>query len=305
MRATSSSCPTRSAPISILGAYAIDFDIEPVCNLNELSIALTNIVGDPTQAFQIVVYPRFSSTPVEIISAGLIAPTRSYLLPYASHPWLQSPDEYQIQIIQVQDVGGPLCEIKSPLVPFTVPVPLFAAIGATEESYPDIMTGSLQITNFSGPGPDYTTYIELDSAAVPGQVFMSGPDIVPTNPVGIFEIIYENIPAGRYEVVVQDKNGCTKTLVARVPLDTDIYIPNIFTPNGDNKNDFFYIRNLPAEGASLIINNRWGTQVYSSNSYQNDWDGGEVPDGVYFYRLKVPDGAAITGWVEILRGVKP
>jgi len=35
-----------------------------------------------------------------------------------------------------------------------------------------------------------------------------------------------------------------------------------------------------------VIFNRWGRIVYKSSDYQNDWDGGDLPDGVYFYVLK-------------------
>jgi gliding motility-associated-like protein len=239
---------------------------------------------------------------VQNIQVASIPPTNSYLIDYATNVFLQTPDEYQIQIVQVQST---FCLLSSELVDYTVPVKLFAAIGETKESYPDIQNGSMQIINFSGPGPDYMTYIQLDSASVPGQFYEAGPDVVPVNQNNDFEIVYNNIPAGRYEVIVTDKNGCSLTLVARVPLDTDIFIPNIFTPNGDGANDTFYIRNLPDSDANLIITNRWGSEVFSTKSYQNNWDGGDAVDGVYFYRLKVDDSEPITGWIEIHRGAKP
>jgi gliding motility-associated-like protein len=149
------------------------------------------------------------------------------------------------------------------------------------------------------------TYIKLDSAAVPGQFYEGGPDVVSVNSNNDYEIFYNNIPAGRYEVIVTDKNGCSKELIARVPLDTDIFIPNIFTPNGDGDNDVFFIRNLPASNANIIISNRWGSEVYNSKNYQNNWNADGVSDGVYYYRLKVPDKEVLTGWIEVLRGVKP
>jgi gliding motility-associated-like protein len=303
IRSTGISCPTRSAPIAIGGAYAIDFDIEPMCNERDLSISLTNITGEPNIPIEIQIYKRFTNVLVETIPVSSIPPTHSYFIEYATHPWLQSPGDYQIQIVQVQST---FCLLTSDLKNFTVPVPVFAAIGETKESYRDFSTGSMQIINFNGLAP-YTTTIVLDAPAGDVQMFSSGPDVVPTNPDGKHEITYYNIPAGAYIVEVEDDNGCKFTIEpVTVPLDTAIYVPNVFTPNGDTKNDVFYIRNLPKDkDVKLIINNRWGTQVYSSNSYQNDWDGGEVPDGVYYYRLQVPDGGAVTGWVEILRGVKP
>ncbi len=67
------------------------------------------------------------------------------------------------------------------------------------------------------------------------------------------------------------------------------YIPaNIFTPNGDGKNDFFEIPGMPPEFCSatftsIRIFNRWGKEVYRSTSSSFQWNGENVNDGVYFY----------------------
>jgi hypothetical protein len=63
----------------------------------------------------------------------------------------------------------------------------------------------------------------------------------------------------------------------------------------------FYIRNLPGTDSKLLVANRWGKEVYKSSSYQNDWNGGDTVDGLYYYTLTV-SGKKFTGWVEILRG---
>lgn len=57
------------------------------------------------------------------------------------------------------------------------------------------------------------------------------------------------------------------------------------------------------ENASLKVYNRWGRMVYNADSYKNDWDGGGLADGVYFYVLTLPDyiGAGpFNGTVTIL-----
>jgi gliding motility-associated-like protein len=74
-------------------------------------------------------------------------------------------------------------------------------------------------------------------------------------------------------------------------LECDLEIPNIFTPNGDGFNDFFEIINIDHyPNAILEIYNRWGNQIFKKeNGYNNDWDGGEFSDGVYFYIL-IPNG---------------
>ncbi|MCX2741807.1 gliding motility-associated C-terminal domain-containing protein [Pontibacter anaerobius] len=67
------------------------------------------------------------------------------------------------------------------------------------------------------------------------------------------------------------------------------YVPaNIFTPNGDGKNDYFHIPGLPPEFCtatftSIRVFNRWGREVYRSNDSSFQWDGKDVNDGVYFY----------------------
>jgi len=67
-------------------------------------------------------------------------------------------------------------------------------------------------------------------------------------------------------------------------------IPNVFTPNGDGVNDFFYIDGLEFyPNSTLIIYNRWGQKVLEDTNYQNDWDGDKNSDGVYYWILKLVD----------------
>jgi gliding motility-associated-like protein len=73
-----------------------------------------------------------------------------------------------------------------------------------------------------------------------------------------------------------------------------ILIPNVITPNGDGTNEMFTIQNLMNwEFRELTIFSRWGTIVYRSEDYQNDWNGGGVSDGVYFGVLLVSDAGVV------------
>jgi gliding motility-associated-like protein len=63
------------------------------------------------------------------------------------------------------------------------------------------------------------------------------------------------------------------------------YIPNIITPNNDAFNEFFVLPELDDQ-TSVYIYNRWGTEVFHSIAYTNDWNGGDLPSGVYFYLIK-------------------
>ena len=77
-------------------------------------------------------------------------------------------------------------------------------------------------------------------------------------------------------------------------------VPNIFTPNGDNTNDYFQV-NVPAGNVyDLMIFTRTGTKVYNSTSPRIFWDGrntggNEVPEGIYYYVIKLSGKASKDG----------
>jgi len=81
-------------------------------------------------------------------------------------------------------------------------------------------------------------------------------------------------------------------------------IPNVISPNDDGVNDFFEIENL-TENTEVIILNRWGNVVFSSNNYQNNWNGNdtskELVDGVYTYKFKTQNGKIGHGFVHLVR----
>lgn len=80
----------------------------------------------------------------------------------------------------------------------------------------------------------------------------------------------------------------------------EIIIPDVFTPSvQDGINDNFVILNLPAN-SSIVIYNRWGTKVFSSNNYQNNWNGENHSDGVYYYIITKPNGKKYNGTVTKL-----
>lgn len=86
-----------------------------------------------------------------------------------------------------------------------------------------------------------------------------------------------------------------------------IIIPNVFTPNGDEKNDRFEIPGLEKYVENeLTIINRWGGTVFQKKGYKNEWDGSSLNEGTYFYLLKIKTAAnkwdVYKGYVTIIRG---
>ena len=89
------------------------------------------------------------------------------------------------------------------------------------------------------------------------------------------------------------------------PIVYDFKFPNVFTPNGDEINDFFEIENLP-ENTEVNIHNRWGNVVFSSTNYQNNWNGKnssgeELVDGIYYYTFKNTEGKMGHGYIHLIR----
>lgn len=86
--------------------------------------------------------------------------------------------------------------------------------------------------------------------------------------------------------------------------ETDnLFIPNIITPNNDLKNDKFVIEGISNKGWALEIYNRWGSLIYKTDNYRNNWEGAGFPSGLYYYHLKHPTKTdkRYKGWLKILR----
>ena len=69
------------------------------------------------------------------------------------------------------------------------------------------------------------------------------------------------------------------------------YIPNIFSPNGDNQNDKFSVRSEKIADLHLSIYNRWGNLVFESYDKTVGWDGNyygkKCEVGVYVYTVYI------------------
>ncbi len=79
---------------------------------------------------------------------------------------------------------------------------------------------------------------------------------------------------------------------------------NVFTPNGDNINDNFVVGDIEVYPNNQVsIYNRYGKQVFNAAGYRNDWNGGNLAAGVYFYVVRFNDEVPreFRGWVQIVR----
>ncbi len=96
----------------------------------------------------------------------------------------------------------------------------------------------------------------------------------------------------------------TDEVVIRV---RDLFVPNIMTPNGDSKNQQFYVKGLlHLETPRLTVFNRWGLVVYSTPAYLNNWegtdqDGNPLQPDTYYYSFEFPSGRTKSGYIVIRR----
>ncbi len=124
------------------------------------------------------------------------------------------------------------------------------------------------------------------------------------------------LPAGDYEVTITDAQNCILTTSINLPIPTnldpscvnnEVYIPNVFSPNGDGINDFFEIffpdNSTIQQVKNVQIIDRWGNLVYSAKTIPPRWDGtfqGRLLDPAVFQYSIVLELA--NGRKELLQG---
>ncbi|MBK6369814.1 MAG: gliding motility-associated C-terminal domain-containing protein [Flavobacteriales bacterium] len=123
--------------------------------------------------------------------------------------------------------------------------------------------------------------------------------------------------AGVYGFAAEDQYGCDvegAVLVIQLPSERpNNFIPNVFTPNGDLKNDRFEVVADGLEQFHMEVYDRWGMMMFETSNQTSGWNGGldngasAVPDGTYYYVIDFRDlcsnepSTTRTGHVTLLR----
>jgi gliding motility-associated-like protein len=100
---------------------------------------------------------------------------------------------------------------------------------------------------------------------------------------------------GCYSVLleVSDDEGCSSSASDEVCVEDAfaLYAPNAFSPNSDGINELFGVVSTVADPSffELTIFDRWGVQQYASTSPYKPWDGMDVPQGVYIWKVRMRD----------------
>lgn len=199
----------------------------------------------------------------------------------------------------------------------TVPAANSASINGASWSAPGSYTVNLTVTKggciaststtFNIPiwsvvtnaGPDQSIasgdLLQLQGSPAHSYYWSSSHAVSISNPFGQYTSV--EIPTSGDTVYffyqVTDINGCEgrDTLKVYVASDDIGGGYNIITPNGDGKNDFLDLSGyMLGRDCEFTVLNRWGSEVYHAEKYQNDWPGVDnadrpLPDGTYYYIL--------------------
>lgn len=212
---------------------------------------------------------------------------------------ITNPDEYTYQwtplnvILSGADSTNPLINISSDQ---TLNVKVTNKIsGCSQSSDISVIAGENVVVDVDAV-PDFTIF-----EGEPLDIFikdpLSGANYVwSTGQTGI-SITVSPLETTSYIVTVTDINGCSATDEVTVTVrtakcdETDVFIPNAFTPNNDGNNDIFRIRSNFIDELELIIYNRWGQEVFRTTDINTGWDGTlngqELAPDAYAYYLRV------------------
>jgi gliding motility-associated-like protein len=104
-------------------------------------------------------------------------------------------------------------------------------------------------------------------------------DSASTNPVHSYSATATANDFYSYNVCLKIKNqfGCWDTICKTVELipEFTFYIPNTFTPNGDDANEFFFGKGRGIKDYNIWLFDRWGNMLWDCHytGKNTDWDG--------------------------------
>ena len=165
------------------------------------------------------------------------------------------------------------------------------------------------IDTYCGQNAEFNLNFTLGNYQVDSLIW-NVPALFSTNNIN-FDYQFSN--AGNYtgNITLFGTNNCDFsfpfgfTIIPSITIDK-LVIPNIITPNNDQKNDFWEIDQLfkNCTEFDLLIMNRWGNVVFETKNGATpfsglDKSGEKLTQGVYFYKLSTPEDT-MTGHISIV-----
>ena len=183
--------------------------------------------------------------------------------------------------VTVTDVNGCVSVETTPV--FSEPSPFIADVRTTNYAGPthapfsvafEDYTVSVDSYNFNWNWEDATSYYPSGTKTM-NHIFNE-------DNIGINNV---------YVILTNETTGCTDSVPFSLNVQGIPEIDNIFSPNGDGKNDNFTFGEFGMKNIDIVIYNRWGQEVYSWSGENKNWDGKgadgqNLPEAVYFFVLQ-------------------
>ena len=105
--------------------------------------------------------------------------------------------------------------------------------------------------------------------------------------------IFDKVGTNKIKLIAYNIANCYDEYETNLEV-APFYIPNAFSPNDDGKNDVFFDGTpiLNVTSFDMQIFNRWGQNIYTTDSFFRPWDGymsngDPSPEGLYTYKIKI------------------
>ena len=151
---------------------------------------------------------------------------------------------------------------------------------------PDITAGN---DTLIGIGGEVTLFATSTSSGVNYQWVPEVEECVTSNCDEVYDVPDQ---ATVYVVYAIDANGCAYSDTVFVDINgyMDVFVPNIFSPNGDGHNDFLEVKGPRLFNYTIEVYDRWGKKIFVSNEQKDYWDGTlngkELPPQTFVYMIK-------------------
>ncbi|MEL6637326.1 MAG: gliding motility-associated C-terminal domain-containing protein [Bacteroidota bacterium] len=164
----------------------------------------------------------------------------------------------------------------------------------TVESLPNLTLAAVEVAAANCGESDGRLVLDLAGGALPYRYVLNGgsPSLDPE---------LDQLAAGAYTLQVSDANDCVVATDFSIPSgECELYLPNVFSPNGDGVNDWFglYVKEgVLLRVLELQVFDRWGGLVYQNEDFivedagrRQSWDGTQngrlLQPGIYVYTLR-------------------
>ena len=152
---------------------------------------------------------------------------------------------------------------------------------------------TLNLTSSATTVPQGNAFTLSTSAATNYQVTAWLPLATFTSQAALTQTLIASANA-TYSAVALSAAGCIDTasitITVSAPEKHEVFVPNVFSPNGDGKNDILKVYSTTLKSMEFSIFNQWGEMIFRTTNINGGWDGtskGKLQPGtVYIYVLK-------------------